>query len=71
MIFDRLVKNLNKCLTYPSATKDERYKGRGDREEVDQTEGGKSQTSRCHEVFEKAGKAKDLRRYVLAKKSEK
>ena len=34
-----LVKNLKKCLTYPSATKDERYKGRGNREKVDQTEG--------------------------------
>ena len=48
VIFDRLVKNLKKCLTYPSATKDERYKGRGNREKVDQTEGEKSQTSRCH-----------------------
>ena len=39
VIFDRLVKNFKKCLTYPSATKDERYKGRGNREKVDQTEG--------------------------------
>ena len=38
MFFDRLVKNFKKCLTYPSATKDERYKGRGNREKVDQTE---------------------------------
>ena len=39
VIFDKLVKNLKKCLTYPSATKDERYKGRGNCEKVDQTEG--------------------------------
>ena len=39
VIFERLVKNLKQCLTYPSATKDERYKGGGNREKVDQTEG--------------------------------
>ena len=49
VIFDRLVKNSKKCLTYPSATKDERYKGRGNREKVDQTEGENSQTSKCYQ----------------------
>ena len=49
IIFDKLVKNLKKCLTYPSATKDERYKGRGNREKVDQTEGENSQTSKCYQ----------------------